>query len=155
MKNHIRNHILTVFLILIALSCSHYSVDKLMSAPEKIEIDGREYILETGLYCDDFPPIGLSGLIYVIALDSLQFSSSLDASHVWVIYDDNVWDSDLIDRTIPDNQTFKMRKAVRDHGPECGPYIRVVVEIVKDDNSGYLLRADSQYVDWIYLNSQR
>ena len=154
MKNIIRKSIWAISLICILISCSQYPMDELLSAPEKIEIDGREYILETGLYRDFFPPMppsGLGGSIYIIALDSLQFPSSLDASHLWVIKDDDVWDTYLIERVIPGDQIYKMKKRIRDEGPDWGPhiYVDVVVEIVNDENGSYLLRADSQWIGWL------
>lgn len=138
-------------LMCIAVSCSQYSIDELLSAPEKIEIDDREYILETNLFRNFFPvgpPTGLVGYIYFISLDSLQFPSSLDANHLWVINGCDIWDTDLIERIIPGDKIYRMQKRINEEGPDWGPdiYVNVVVEVVNDENGSYLLRADSQYI---------
>ncbi|HEX7320663.1 MAG TPA: hypothetical protein VF399_09970 [bacterium] len=157
MKNHIRKHILTAFLILIALSCFHYSVDELMSAPVKIEINEREYILDTYLYrASTFPgPLsGLGGEIYIIAIDSLEIPSSLNAHHLYVINGNDVWESQLTNPEIPNGQTYILKMDIEDEGPDWGPeiYVNVVVEVEDDleTESIWLLRADSQYISGVY-----
>ena len=151
MKKNINRSMWTVPLFFLIISCSRYPIDELLSAPEKIEIDNREYILEASLSRNFFPPMpprGLNGSIFVIALDSLEFPSSLDANHIWVINGDDVWDTDLIERTIPIDEIYKMKKRLADEGPDWGPeiYVTVVVEVVQGEEDSCLLRADSQYV---------
>ena len=151
MKKIIFQNVWLVCLICALISCSKYSIDELLSAPEKIEIDGREYILETALYRNFFPPEppgGLHGPIFVVALDSLQFPSSLDADHIWVINGNDVWSTGLINREIPHGEEYKMKIWTKDEGPDWGPhiYVDVAVEIVHDENGSYLLRADSQWI---------
>lgn len=143
----------TVFFIGILISCSQYSIDELLSAPEQIEIDSREYILETGLY-RDFQPVcpadgrPLSGVIWVVAIDSLSFPSSLDADHVWIINNNDVWDTDLVDRVIPYEYEYKMQKRTKGDGPKWGPdiYVDVVVQIIDEEDNAYLLRASDQEI---------
>ena len=151
MKNSIRHSIWTIALICTFVSCSRYSLDELLSAPEKIEIHDREYILETVLFRSFRmigDPSGLCGPIFVVALDSLQFPSSLDADHIWVINGSDVWDTGLKNREIPYGYEYKMKKWTKEEGPDWGPdiYVNVVVEVVNDENGSYLLRADSQLI---------
>jgi hypothetical protein len=69
------------------------SIPDLLAAPEQIEIDGREYILETYLWRDFMPPAPPDGqpliaLIWVTATDSLAFPPTIDANMLWVINDE-------------------------------------------------------------------
>ncbi len=142
-----------IFLIGILISCSQYPIDELLSAPEQIEIDSRKYILETGLY-RDFQPIcpldgrPLWGLIWVVAVDSLSFPSSLNADHVWIINNNDVWDTDLVNREIPYGYEYKMKKRIKGDGPKWGPdiYVAVVVQIIDEEDNAYLLRASDQEI---------
>jgi hypothetical protein len=139
---------LCIFMI---ISCSPYSTDELLSAPEEIEIQGREYFLGTNLYRNFFPPgppTGLYGTVYVIAVDSLQFPSSVDTRHLWVIMDDDVWDTDLGEQHIPGDQPYTLKAKTESEGPDWGPhiYVSTVVEIVDENDNLYLLRADSQWI---------
>ena len=143
----------TVFFIGILISCSQYPIDELLSAPEQIEIDSREYILETSLYRDFHPicpPDGqpLWGFIWVVAVDSLSFPVSLDADHVWIINNNDVWDTDLVDREIPYEYEYKMQKRTKGDGPKWGPdiYVDVVVQIIDEEGNAYLLRASDQEI---------
>jgi len=143
---------LIILQFLITISCRKYSVDDLLTAPEDLLINNREYILESCLW-RDFQPIcppdgqPLIGVIIVIATDSLQFPSSLDADHVWVINGNDVWDTELINRYSPYGQEYKIVKRTKDSGPKWGPgiYVDVVVQLI-DDDSTYLLRASNQYI---------
>jgi len=153
MKNIIHKSIWAISLICILISCSQYSADELLSAPEQIEIGGRSYILGSYLwrgFMPICPPDGesLCGKIVIIATDSLPFPSSLDADHVWVINGEDVWDTDLVDRKIPWGQEYRMEKSLKDNGPKWGPeiYVDVVVEIDYSEDGIYLLKADSQWI---------
>ena len=142
---------ITLFLIFLLVGCSHYSIDELLSSPEALEIDGREYTLKAALWRNFFPPsppTGLYGIVYIIASDSLQFLSSLDVHHLWVIMDNDVWDTDLIDQHIPADQPYILQAKTESEGPDWGPeiYVNAVVEISDGDDNLYLLRADSQLI---------
>lgn len=149
---------LALLIVCMLLYCSRfpdYPVDELLAAPEQIEIEGREYILETFMWRDfmpgpETPPEGkpMIAIIWVVAIDSLLFPSSFDADFLWVIKDDaDVWTTEFEDNetSIEDN---KLKKVARD-GPKWGPHIYVdaVVRIVDDEDSTYLLRAADQ---WVY-----
>jgi hypothetical protein len=138
--------------ILFILSCAKYSRDELLTAPEQVEINGREYILEPLVYRDYQPFSGRDGPplyagIDVIAIDSLPIPSKLDASHIWIINGDEIWDTDLIDRYISYDREYIMQKKAEGSGPhwDTGIYVDVVIEMIYD-GSAYLLRADSQVI---------
>jgi hypothetical protein len=150
---------LAIFIICTLFACSrfpYYPIDELLSAPEQIEIDGREYVLETFLWRDfmpgpDMPPDGSSliAIIYIVEIDSLLFPTSLDADFLWVIKDDvDEWVTELEDDETS-TEDYKLRKIARD-GPKWGSetepnvLVDVVVRVVKEDGSTYLLRAADQ-----------
>jgi hypothetical protein len=131
------------------------SIPDLLDAPEQIEIDGREYILETFLWRDFMPvspPDGqpLIALIWITAIDSLAFPSTIDANRLWVINDELVWETEFSFEERPDdpNRIHQLEKIARD-GPKWGPGIQVevIVRVTDSQDSTYLLRAADQ---WIY-----
>jgi len=142
-----------VFLFGIVILCTtNELLDELLSAPEKIEIDGREFILETYLVRDFFPPCPpggrpLAAVITVIAIDSLQFPYSLDADYLWIIKDDEVWGTELIDYE-GSSSAYELKKLSKDEGPKWGPkiYVDAVVRVVDDEDNNYLLRAADQWI---------
>jgi hypothetical protein len=148
-----------ILLILFILSCDlmepHPSVppDELLSAPEKILIDNREFILETYMW-RDFQPVSppdgkpLIAIVWITAVDSLAIPAELDATRLWIIKDREVWETPFSDEDrghVPDH---KLEKVAR-NGPKWGPNITVdVVVRVVDKRNGrqYLLRASEQYI---------
>ena len=128
-------------------------VDTLLSAPEKIEINGRKYILETYLW-RDFQPIcpsdgePLCGIIWVVAVDSQPFPDSVYANCVWVINGHDVWETSPTELVIYNNKF----EGCLHSGPKWGPniYVDVVVRIIDSArNQEYLLRASNQYIQMI------
>ncbi len=131
------------------------SIQDLLAAPEQIEIDGREYILETYLWRDFMPvspPDGqpLIALIWVTAIDSLPFPSSIDANRLYIVNDELLWETEFSDEERPQNpnREHQLEKVAR-FGPKWGPQIQVevIVRVVDEEDSTYLLRASDQ---WIY-----
>ena len=140
-------------LVSILISCTQYPADELLSAPEQIEIDGREYMLDAHLNRDFFlpcPPNGrpLTCVIYIIATDSLPFPSSLDADVAWVIKGSDVWSTELEDFEMPPLYEYKLKKIAAEEGPKWGPhiYVDVVVRIIDDQDSTYLLKASDIWI---------
>jgi hypothetical protein len=128
-------------------------IDELISAPDRLVIDNREYILDTYMW-RDFQPISrpdgkpLIAIIWVIAVDSLAVPSDLDATRLWVIYDGEVWETPFSDEERPQTPGYKLEKVAR-NGPKWGPDITVdVVVRIVDRRTGedYLLKATDQYV---------
>ncbi len=156
----------TKYLILLALAacmlifgCENYKpsdssilISILLSSPDKIEINNREFTLETYLWRDFMPfspPNGkpLIALIRVTATDLLEFPSSVDANRLWVIYNDKeVWETDFSSEDVP-NLKHQLAKIARE-GPKWGPGIQVdvVVRIIDGENSIYLLKASNQSI---------
>ena len=129
-------------------------IETLLSAPEQIEIDNRKYILETFLWRDFMPiapPDGqpLISLIWVTAIDSLPFPSSIDATKLWVINEEEVCETKFSGEERPENPQRKhqLEKVAR-NGPKWGPgiYVDVVVRITYGSRNFYLLRASNQYI---------
>ena len=152
MKRSIYQNIWSVCIFFISLSCTQYPADELLSAPEQIEINGRESILDAYFRRDFFPPHPpngrpLDGIIYVIATDSLQFPSSLDANFAWVIKDNDVWGTGLEDG-MPPFYEYILKKRTTEEGPKWGPYIYVdvVVRIVDNYDSTYLLKVSDVWI---------
>jgi hypothetical protein len=150
---------------ILALSCdSPFSVDpftleKLLSAPEQIQIDSRSYRLEASLWRDfmpSCPPDGkpLTALILVTAIDQLPFPANVDADKLWIINGQQVWETEFSDEEIVQdpNRRHQLEKVARD-GPKWGPdiYVEVVVKVKNYNNSNsYLLRASNQYIGATY-----
>lgn len=143
-------------LIIILLICgviilfSIPSLQTLQAAPERIEINGTKYTLETFLCRDFFPPSRPDGsplwaLVKVKAPGETAISSKIDATRLWVVKGIEIWETELASRegsTIGDT----LEKVGRD-GPKWGPEISVdVVVRIIDLKSGrsYLLKASNQ-----------
>ena len=142
-----------VFIIIsicLFIMCSRYDLDELLAAPEKIEIDSREYVLDAGLGRDGVGSL-LYASTYIIAVDSQPFPSSLDADSMYVINEGDVWAVALIDGEPPPEENYKIRKHAKDEGPEWGPdiYVDVVVRLV-DPDSFYLLKQSDVLISVIY-----
>lgn len=127
-------------------------IDVLLSAPEQVEIDGRKYILETSLWRDFMPvcpPDGeaLIALIWVTAVDSLEFPSSVDADWLWVIKDEELWRTKLSNEQRPAYDDYKLEKFARE-GPKWGPkiFVDVVVRLVDKEKRTYLLKTSDQWI---------
>ncbi len=131
------------------------SIQDLLASPEQIEIDGREYILETYLWRDFMPvspPDGqpLIALIWVTATDSLAFPSSIDASCLYIVNDEQLWETEFSEEDRPENPNREHQlEEIARFGPKWGPNIQVevIVRVVDGENNTYLLRAADQ---WIY-----
>jgi len=131
-------------------------MDDLLNAPETIEIDGREFFMETFIW-RDFQPIcppdgnPMVAIIWVVAADSQQFPSSVDFDYLWVINEeDDVWATDLYPR-MPTLEYWKLEKDAHD-GPkwDVEPYPVLVDAVVRvKDGAGneYLLRAADQILE--------
>jgi len=155
---------LCLVLVLVLLSCCEGpfsplpTVEMLLSSPEQIEIEGRQYVLETYLWRDFMPvspPDGkpLIALIWITAVDLLPFPGALDADRLWVVNDQQFWETEFSDEERPadPNRKHQLEKIARD-GPKWGPgiYVDVVVRIVYYKTAGhkkeYFLKASRQLI---------
>ncbi|HUW46202.1 MAG TPA: hypothetical protein VMW50_10470 [Dehalococcoidia bacterium] len=140
------------YFLFIQRTLSTVSLQDLLAAPEKIEINGSEYTLETYL-CRDFMPVSppdgqpLFALIKVKAPGETAISSRIDATRLWVVKGKEIWETEFTGEegsTIGDT----LEKIGRD-GPKWEPGISVdVVVRIIDLKSGknYLLKASNQYI---------
>lgn len=157
-----RNLIITALAVFVLISgcresesgSTATSVDKLLSAPEEIELRNGKYTLETYLWRDFMPispPDGkpLIALIRITAADSREFPLSIDANRLWVINDREVWETGFSKEKIrrQPQRKHQLEKIAR-NGPKWGPGIRVdvVVRIIDRENNTYLLRASDQRI---------
>jgi hypothetical protein len=151
-----------ILTLMILLACSRfpdYEIDELLTAPEQVEIDNREFVLETALY-RDFAPIcppdgnPMFAVIWVVATDSLPFPSSLNADFLWVINEArDVWVTDFEEEytTIDD---YKLKKTALD-GPKWDTtpspvLVDAIVRLKDSAGSTYLLRAADQVISVLW-----
>ena len=141
-----------IILFSIYLTPSIVSFQDLQTAPERIEINGTDYTLETNLWRDFMPvcpPDGrpLVALVKVKAPGETAISSKIDATRLWVVKGKEIWETELASwegYTIGDTL-----EKVGWYGPKWEPEISVdvVVKII-DLKSGrsYLLKASNQAI---------
>jgi hypothetical protein len=143
---------LVIILVGIPLTPSIVSLQDLQTAPEKIEVNGTEYTLETYLQRDFMPispPDGspLIALVKVKAPGETAISSKIDATRLWVVKGKEIWETEFANEegsAIGDT----LKKIARD-GPKWEPGISVdVVVRIIDLKSGknYLLKASNQAI---------
>ncbi|MBE0434126.1 hypothetical protein IBX73_11775 [candidate division WOR-3 bacterium] len=151
--------VLTVVLLSVGCRFPDYPIDELLTAPELIEIGGRELFVEAQLYrgfqpvC---PPDGnpMFAVIWVVPSDSMPFPTSVDFDYLWVVnkeYDVWVTGFDEARTAIEDN---KLRKMAFD-GPkwDVEPYpvlADVVVRVTDGHGNAYLLRAADQIISILW-----
>ncbi|HIK27832.1 MAG: hypothetical protein N3E45_11805 [Oscillatoriaceae bacterium SKW80] len=127
-------------------------MNTLLSAPETVEIKGRQYVLETYLW-RDFMPISPPGgkpliaSIRVIAKDEKAFPTTLKVDHLWVVKDtQQVWETDLNGEA--KQITANKLETLARNGPKWmpGTTVDVVIRLIDEDNRSYLLRASQQQI---------
>ncbi len=152
-----RNYVSSLIMVALFTGCltppeeSSYEIDDLLAAPEVVSIGGQNYALETFMW-RDFMPITPPGgqplitIIWVTEVDSLSIPQELNATTLYVINDDEVWETPFSDEDSPPTPEHKLEKVARD-GPKWGPDILVTVVVqIKFDGSTYLLKASDQYI---------
>ena len=132
-----------------------YELDVLLAAPDTVSLGGQEYALETYMW-RDFMPISpangrsLIAIIWVTETDSLSISQEINATTLFVINDDEVWETPFSEEDRPPTPEYKLEKVARD-GPKWGPNILVTVVVeIEMDGSTYLLKASDQYIGATY-----
>jgi hypothetical protein len=129
-------------------------VDELLSAPEQVEIENRQYILEPSLGRDFMPKVDgpsdggpLTASIRITATDHQDFPSSISLNRLWVIKSsEEVWETTFTNETITPPYDYQLEKTARD-GPkwDTNSQVDVVVEI-RHENNIYLLKASNQTI---------
>jgi hypothetical protein len=122
-----------------ACRCCHSGTTALASAPEGVEIDGREYTLTANAW-RDFQPVAppngqpLITTVKVSAADGMAASADLSVDRVWVLNGKEQWSA------APEPGTIGLETAVR-NGPKWGPGIKVnVVARLKRGKQSWLVR---------------
>lgn len=130
---------------------------ELESAPERITLENREFVLETYLL-RNFMPIcppdgwGLMAFVAITATDSLEFPSHIDTDHIWIINGSRVWESNFSNDFRPPHTIYQLTKVAR-NGPKWGhmggpfTFVDVIVRVVDSNNQRYLLKASHQIID--------
>jgi hypothetical protein len=148
---------------LLTLSCSDLiapsvPLEKLREAALVVQIQGRQYTLETSLWRDFMPGSNsggsdLAAVIDITAVDKLPFPAEIDSSRLWVIKGEEVWETGFADEQRPPDQAhlYQLRKIARD-GPkwDTGIQVDVVVKITSLGGMSYLLRATKQTIGATY-----
>ena len=130
------------------------SVDELLSAPEQINVEERQYILEASLGRDfmpgpNSPPDGgpLTASIRITATDQQEFPSSITLNKLWVIKSsEEVWETSFTNETMTPPYDYQLEKIARG-GPkwDTNSQVDVVVELLHEGNV-YLLKVSNQTV---------
>lgn len=145
---------IVVVLLVITLNGDKMPLEKLKSAPEQIEINGRKYSLETYLWRDFMPispPDGkpLKAIVRVTAVDHQPFPADLIVDQVWVINEGEVWEKALPkDDEQRQAEPYQLERLAID-GPKWKPgsLVDVVVRIIDRSGNSYLLKASKQKIN--------
>ncbi|MCX6843256.1 MAG: hypothetical protein NTX53_13340 [candidate division WOR-3 bacterium] len=117
-----------------ACKCCRTTTDALAAAPERVEIDGREYTLAANLWRDFMPMAPPDGESLIAALkvspaDAMPPSADLAIDHVWVLNGEKQWSVAVVRPSgagqLPASQ---LEQSVR-NGPKWGPGITVDVVV--------------------------
>jgi len=129
------------------------TIKTLLSAPNSVEIEGRQYVLETYLWRDFMPmspPDGkpLMASLRVIATDKQAFPTSLKVDRFWAIKSDReVWETPLNSEASQPAKN-QLEKVAR-NGPswQPGTSVDVIIRLIDSQNRTYLLKADRQPIE--------
>jgi hypothetical protein len=123
-----------------ACRCCRSATDSVASAPERVEIDGREYTLAASAW-RDFQPVAppdgqpLIAVVRVATAEPIPTPADLSIDHVWVLNGAEQWSAK------PAPSASPSEAAVRG-GPKWGPGIKVdVVARLKQGKKTYLVKA--------------
>lgn len=150
--------ILCVF-FLFALSCEdpvsappEIPLEKLLSAGDTVETNGKKIFLTTYLQRDFMPispPNGkpLVAVVYIQTVDSSDLPSGLEAEAIYIVNDNEIWNSFFSKDIPPDNSSFQLVRIARD-GPKwnTGIYVDVIV-LLKFNKESILLKASDQIIN--------
>lgn len=126
----------------------------LLDAPLVVEIDGRQYTLETYLWRDFMPPTEpngspLAAVVYVTAVDGQPFPAEVGADRLWVVNGEEVWETAFSGEQRPRDQAhlYQLEKFTAG-GPkwDVGIQVEVVVRVKSATGRIQLLRATKQLI---------
>ena len=130
-----------------ACKCSRTTAAEPKTAPERVEIDGREYTLAASLWRDFMPmapPDGesLVAILKVSPSDMMPLPADLAIDHVWVLKGNEQWSAqpELAGAHDEPAPATRLEQSVRG-GPKWGPGIKVdVVARLKQGKQTWLLK---------------
>lgn len=130
------------------------SLSELNAAPERVNIDGKIYVIEPYVWRDLMPVInpkdkkGLLLSIKVISKDGTPVNEKIKAFTAWVINKTDIWETPVAQTELKE-QTFIEFYA--GNGPNWKPETRVNVVIeIELNNNKYLLQAKDQIIQAVY-----
>lgn len=128
------------------------SLEDLLNMPLLLNSENREYRLETFLWRDFMPvspPDGkpLIAIAWIVATDSLAIPATMESDRIYIIYGDELWESELSASGDPGGgEDFKLECISRD-GPKWGPDVAVEVVVrIFINGQLYYLRAEQQWI---------
>ncbi len=129
-------------------------IQELLDAPEQIQIDNFDFMLETYLWRDFMPvspPDGhpLIAVATVNEIDSLEIPDSFNIEMMWIIYGKKAWEISNPERVYGYHVQPYQIEVYANGGPKWGPriHVTVVVQLVNgDDDEIYLLKTTNQYI---------
>ena len=123
-----------------ACRCCRSGTASIASAPELVQIDGREYKLTVNAW-RDFQPVAppngqpLVVVVKVLPVDKMLVPDDLAIDHVWVLNGKEQWSA------APEPGAMRLETSVRG-GPKWGPGVKVdVVARLKQGKKTWLVRA--------------
>ncbi len=123
-----------------ACRCCRSETTSIVSAPERVQIDGREYTLSVNAW-RDFQPVAppngqpLAVIVRVSTAEPIPTPADLAIDQVWVLNGKEQWSAK------PEAGASPSETAVRG-GPKWGPGIKVdVVARLKQGKKTFLVRA--------------
>ncbi|MDH3689020.1 MAG: hypothetical protein OEU36_06015 [Gammaproteobacteria bacterium] len=123
------------------------SLAELQAARTQVRIEDNDYVLEGYLWRDfmpSAPPDGrpLQVVIMLVDTDGRQIPEDLKMMRLWVIHDEEVWETRFSDESRPDAGRGRLEKIARD-GPKWKPgsVVDVVVMLGTKKSEQYLLSA--------------
>ena len=159
----LKGRISALALCLLAASCQNpvtpsLPLDDLLAAPQAVEINGRQFKLETFVWRDLMPtsdPNGfeLNAAVYLTAIDGQPFPDFIDSNRIWVINGENVWETTFRGELRPrDSEHLYQLEKVANGGPrwDVGAQVEVVVRVTRLMAAPCLLRATKQTIDAAY-----
>jgi hypothetical protein len=129
-------------------------MNDLLTAPLAVEINGRQYKLETYLWRDFMPPTTpdgslLGAVAYLTAVDGQPFPAKIDATRIWVVNGEEVWETTFLSEARPRDSVhlYQLQKNASG-GPrwDVGAQVEVVVRVTVSTAAPCLLRATKQVI---------
>ena len=132
-------------------------LNKLLAAPDTIDLAGRKFFLHCNLYYNLMPMTTtdnkylLIACAYIEATDSAAISANISSDAIYLIHGSDIWKS-YFDRPAPLSKDQKNQFAMV-VGTYCdwevGLIVDAVVRIIYQ-HEVYLLRAPNQYIGAVY-----